>query len=161
MSSFVAMPSAAAAAQPAMPSETIANDGFFPDVDPAAVREAARVPTNITEARLRVAILGAIMTAEIDLRVFAAASIAAGYAKLADLPAPQLDGESVQVIRYLRAIALYAKAELIERYRDFDMTGAGNAQADDLTPSIGELRRDALHSVRDILGKSRTTIDLI
>lgn len=161
MRSFVAIPPAAETDQPPVPEQTIINDGFFPDIDLAAVREAACVPTNITAPRLRAAILGAIMTAEIDLRAFAAASIAAGDATLADVPAPQLEGASVQVIRYQRAIALYTKAELIERHRDFDMTGTGNAQADDLTPSIGELRRDALHAVRDILGKSRTTIDLI
>jgi hypothetical protein len=161
MSSFVAIPSKSDLQQPPAPEATIVNNGFFPDVTPAAVREAARISDTITAPRLRAAILGAIMTAEIDLRAFAAASIAAGYATLAAVPAPQLDGESVQVIRYQRAIALYAKAELIERHRDFDMTGAGNAQADDLTASIGELRRDALHAIRDILGKSRTTVDLI
>lgn len=139
----------------------VTNDGFFPDIDPAAVREAARITAAVTSARLRAAILGAIMTVEQDLRAFASASIAAGHASLAVLPAAQLDGESVQVMRYQRAIAFYAKAELIERHRDFDLTAAGGAQADDLTPSIGELRRDALHAVRDILGKPRTTIDLI
>jgi hypothetical protein len=161
MSSFVPLPPKTAPQEPPASEATIVNDGFFPDIEPAAVREAARVPTNITAPRLRAAILGAIMTAEIDLRAFAAASIAAGYTTLATVPAPQLDGESVLGIRYQRAIALYAKAELIERHRDFDMTGAGNAQADDLTPSIGELRRDALHAIRDMLGKSRTTVDLI
>ena len=159
--SFVALPPAAETSQLPTADEPISNDGFFPDIDPAAVREAALVPTNITAPRLRAAILGAIMTAGIDLRAFATASTAAGHATLAAVPAPQLDGQSIQVIRYHRAIALYAKAELIERHRDFDMTGAGAAQADDLTPSIGELRRDALHAVRDILGKSRTTVDLI
>lgn len=140
---------------------TVINDGFFPDIDPAALRESARITGTITPARLRAAILGAIMTVEQDLRAFAASSIAAGHATLAALPAAQLDGESVQLIRYQRAVAFYAKAELIERHRDFDTTAAGGAQVDELTPSIGELRRDALHAVRDILDKPRTTIDLI
>lgn len=140
---------------------TVINDGFFPDIDPAALRESARITGTITPARLRAAILGAIMTVEQDLRAFAASSIAAGHATLAALPAAQLDGESVQLIRYQRAVAFYAKAELIERLRDFDTTAAGGAQVDELTPSIGELRRDALHAVRDILDKPRTTIDLI
>jgi hypothetical protein len=158
---FITYPPAAEIDQPAPTESTIVNDGFFPDIDPAAVREAARIPMNITPARLRAAILGAIMTVESDLRDFAAGSIAAGYVTLALVPAPQLDGQSVQSIRYQRAVALNAKAELIERHRDFDTTAAGGAQADELTPTIGELRRDAIHAVRDILGKSRTTIDLI
>lgn len=159
---YIPLPGADITALPdAEPEAPIVNDGFFPNIDPAAVREAARIPTSITPARLRAAILGAIMTVEIDLRAFAARALADGYATLAALPAPLLDGQSVQLIRYNRAVALYAKAELIERHRDFDTTSAGGNQADELTPTIGELRRDALHAVRDILGKSRTTIDLI
>jgi len=158
---FVARPSASEIEQPPAEETDVVNDGFFPNIAPAAVREAARIPTNITPARLRAAILGAIMTVEIDLRAFAAASIAAGHATLAAVPAPQLDGKSVQLIRYHRAIALYAKAELIERHRDFDTSAAGGGQADELTPSIGELRRDAQHAVRDMLGRTRTVVDLI
>lgn len=159
--SFVARPPASEIEQPPAEEDAVANDGFFPNIDPAAVREAARIPTSITPARLRAAILGAIMTVEIDLRAFAAASVAAGHATLAAVPAPQLDGKSVQLIRYHRAIALYAKAELIERHRDFDTTAAGGGQADELTPTIGELRRDAMHAIRDMLGVTRTVVDLI
>lgn len=159
--SFVARPPASEIEQPPADETDVVNDGFFPDIDPAAVREAARIPTSITPARLRAAILGAIMTVEIDLRAFVAASIAAGHASLAAVPAPQLDGQSVQLIRYHRAVALYAKAELIDRHRDFDTTAAGGSQADELTPTIGELRRDAIHAVRDILGQNRTCVDLI
>lgn len=143
------------------PEAVVVNDGFFPDIDPADVREMARVPSSITPARLRAAILGAIMSAEIDLRAYAGAQIASGYATLKAVPAPQLDGESVQLIRYRRAIAFFAKAELIDRHRDFDTTGAGMDKADELTPSIDELRRDAMHAIRDMLGKTRTTVDLI
>lgn len=159
--SFVARPPASEIEQPPAEETIIGNDGFFPDIDPAAVREAARIPTSITPARLRAAIIGAIMSVEIDLRAFAAASIAAGHATLADVPATQLGGESVQLFRYSRAVALYAKAELIERHRDFDTTAAGGGQADELTPTIGELRRDAMHAIRDMLGVTRTVVDLI
>lgn len=159
--SFVARPSKEDIEQPPAPETVIVNDGFFPDVDPAAVREVARVSTSITPARLRAAILGGIMTAEIDLRRYAADCREAGYAKLADVPADKLDSVSVQIIRYRRAVALFAKAELIERHRDFDTTAAGGNQADELSPSINELRRDAMHAVRDMLGQSRTGVWLI
>ena len=124
--SFVALP-ASSVDQPPAEETLVTNDGFFPDIDPAAVRDAARITGSITPARLRAAILSAIMTVEIDLRAFAASSIAAGHATLADIPAPQLDGQSVQLLRYQRAVALYAKAELIARHPDFDTTGAGDA----------------------------------
>lgn len=158
---FVARPPASEIEQPPAEEATIVNDGFFPDIDPASVREAARIPTSITPARLRAAILGAIMTAEIDLRAFAVTSLTDGHATLADVPAPQLDGESVQLIRYRRAIALFVKAELIDRHRDFDTTAAGGSQADELEQSVADLRRDARHAIRDILGRTRTVVDLI
>jgi Phage head completion protein (GPL). len=158
---FVARPPQSQIEQEPPGEAAIVNDGFFPDIDPAEIREAARIPSSITPARLRAAILGAIMTVEIDLRAWAADRIAEGHAALADLAAPQLDGQSVQTIRYNRAVALLAKAELIERHRDFDTTAAGAAQADELEPSIGELRRDAMHAVRDMLGATRTVVDLI
>ncbi|ATI81470.1 head completion/stabilization protein [Sphingobium yanoikuyae] len=159
--SFVALPPASAIDQAPGQETPVINDGFFPDIDPLAVRDAARITGSITPARLRAAIIGAIMTVEIDLRAFAASSIAAGHASLADIPAPQLDGQSVQLFRYQRAVALYAKAELIARHPDFDTTGAGDNRADETTPTIGELRRDAMHAIRDMLGVTRTVVDLI
>jgi hypothetical protein len=139
----------------------ITNDGFFPDIVPGQLREAFRIPTSITPARLRAAILAAILTVEIDLREFATTAILAGQHTLADVPAPQLDGQSVQLLRYTRAVGLYAKAELIERHRDYDTTAAGGEQASELAQSIVELRRDAQHAVRDIKGHTRTTVDLL
>jgi len=158
--SFVALPPAPSADQPPPSEALVENDGFFPSIDPADVREAARIPSNITPARLRAAIVGAMMTIGLDLQEYAE-RMKAGHAALADVPAQTLDGQSVQLLRYGRAVALYAKAELIERHRDFDLTAAGGNQVDDLTASIGELRRDAQHAVRDMLGRSRTVIDLI
>jgi hypothetical protein len=159
---YVQIPGADLTAAPDPVQEAlIMNDGFFPDIEPGAVREAARITTSITPARLRAAILGALLTLKGDLRAYKTRQIAAGHARLDDVPADELDGQSELLITYHRAVALYAKAELIERHRDFDTTSAGGNQADELTPSIGDLRRDALHAVRDILGKARTTVDLI
>lgn len=161
MTSFVAIPPASQVDAPTGPEPIIVNDGFFPDIDPAAIRGAARVPLSVTPDRLRAAILGAILSIEVDMRAYAAAQIAAGCASLADVPAPLLDGRNVQLIRYERAVALYAKAELVARMPDFDTTGAGDNRADETTPTIGELRRDAMHAVRDMLGRTRTTVALI
>ncbi|RSU45826.1 head completion/stabilization protein [Sphingobium yanoikuyae] len=159
--SFVALPPEADLEPTPENEPTITNDGFFPDIDPLAVRAAQRVPSSITAARLRAAILGAMMTARIDLVAFAASAQAAGHARLQDMPGPQLDGISIRVLAYSRAIGLYAKAELIERHRDFDTTNAGANQASELEGSIGELRRDAQHALRDLKGIGRTIVDLI
>jgi hypothetical protein len=65
------------------------------------------------------------------------------------------------VHRYRRAVYSTAGAELAERYRGFDATGSGNANADQLTPTIDEYRRDARWAISDILGLGRTTVELI
>jgi hypothetical protein len=147
--------------QPPAADRPIVNDGFFPDVDPLTVREAARIPGTVTPPRLREAILGAILTVGRDLAAWADGQRAAGFTTLADVPAATLDGTSHLALHYQRAVALHAKAELIARLRDFDTTAAGGKQVDELGETIGDLRRDARHAVRDILGTTRTLVDLI
>ena len=138
------------------------NTTWFPTIDPAAIRKDHRIRDAVTAARLRSALIGAIITVTNDLSNWQARQRAAGYASFADVPADfELDGQPRHVHLYRRAVALYAKAEIVERYRDIDMSGTGERRAEDLEPSPGELRRDALHAIRDILGKSRTTVDLI
>jgi hypothetical protein len=156
LSTFLSLPTHPTSAARRKPT----NDGFSSiSTWPICARPRASPPAS-HGPRLRAAILGAIMTVELDLRAYAAAQIAAGHATLAAVPAPQLDGQSVQILRYTRAVALYAKAELIERHRDYDLTSAGTHQAEDLAPAIDE-RRDAQHAVRDLTGRTRTVVDLI
>lgn len=137
--------------------------GWFPDIDPAAIRKAHRIREGVTAERLRTALIAAIITVGKDLAAWQIAQAAAGFDSLDDVPdaAPAIDGESRLIHCYRRAVALTAKAEIVERYRDIDASATGERRAEDLEPSIGELRRDALHAVRDLLGKTRTTVDLI
>jgi hypothetical protein len=139
----------------------VTNDGWLPDVDSAAVKDEQRIPDGITAPRLRAAIVAAIITIGNELAAWKAQQLAAGYTSLAAVPAPKIDGQSRYVLLYQRAVAAYAKADLVERYRDVDFTGAGQRDADAVQPSIGELRRDAIHAVRDILGRARTDVELI
>lgn len=135
--------------------------GWFPDIDPAAIRKEHRLRENVTAERLRTALIAAIITVGNDVEKWQAAQTAAGFDSLAAIPALEIDGESRLVHCYRRAVALYAKAEIIERYRDIDISATGERKAEDLDGAIDELRRDALHAVRDLLGKGRTTVDLI
>lgn len=147
---------------PATPAETpVGNDGFFPDIAPADVRARARIDTVVTAPRLREAIRWAIVTVNNQLAAWADAQRAAGHAAMGDVPASMIDGESRLSLLYFRAVASAAKAEVVERYRDFDLTAAGQRKVDELDASVGELRRDSVHAVRDILGVTRTVVDLI
>lgn len=158
---FVAVPASGSPLPPLEPESPIINDGFFPNLDPAKLREDMRIAQSISPPRLREAARGAIISVAIDLRSWAKAQRAAGHETLAAVPAGHLDGESQLILLYRRAVGLLARAELIERHRDFDTTAAGGKQIDELTDTADELRRDARHAVRDILGITRTAVDLI
>lgn len=159
MSSLVVKTPGSAA--PATPEAVITNEGFFPDVAPADVRDQYRIRDTVTPARLRKAIVGAIVTVGNQLDAWRDSQLAAGHATLAAVPAPQIDGQSRLTILYARAVGSYAKAELVEAYRDIDTTTGGQRQVEELDPSIVELRRDALHAIRDMLGRSRVRSELI
>ncbi|HEX8446293.1 MAG TPA: head completion/stabilization protein [Sphingomonas sp.] len=148
---------------PAVPmiDAPIVNDGWLPDIDLARLRREIRVRESVTPERLRSAAVGAVLTVSNDLVEWQAARQAEGHATLAAIPAPRLDGQSRNTILYIRAVACFAKAELVERYRDIDTTAAGDRKADALDQTPDDLRRDGRHAIRDLLGRDRTTVDLI
>lgn len=158
MSGFVAT----APAPPAIdPADSISNDGFFPAVSLADTRNAMRMDGTVTAPRLRAALLAAMCDINQQLAGFSAAQQAAGFDTLAEAGADNtLDGQPRWVLLYLRAVMCTAKADLIERYRDFDADN-DNSRVRDISPNIDEQRRNAQWAVRDILGRTRTVVELI
>lgn len=158
MSGFVA----SAPAQPTTdPGDTIANDGWFPDVSMADTRNAMRLDGTITAPRLRAALQAAILHVNQQLAGFSAAQQAAGFDTLAEAGADNtLDGQPRWVLLYLRAVMCTAKADLTERYRDFDADN-DNSRARDSESMIDEQRRNAQWAIRDMLGQRRTVAELI
>lgn len=146
---------------PAEAESLIANDGWFPDVDPAAFAARLRLRESIPPARRREALIAAIITVGNDLAAWAKAQLGNGYGTLEDVPAISIDGVSRFVTLYQRAVFAYAKAELIEDYRDVDLTGAGQRKAEETDPAPGQLRRDAIYAIRDIMGVGRVVAELI
>ncbi len=143
------------------PAEIISGGGFWPDIDGTTLRQHLRVPQSVTPARLREAVLGAMVTLGNDADAWALMRIADGYATLGAVPTLLLGGESRNVILYRRAIACFAKAELVARNPDLDATGPGRDRATEMEPTADELRRDGRHAVRDLVGRSRTDVELI
>lgn len=146
---------------PAPTEATLVNDGFFPDVEPADCRESMRITNDITPARLRDALCGAILATNEDLQAWKATQTLAGFNSLETVPAPTLNKQSVNVVLYQRAVFNFTKAELTDRYRDIDMTQQGGNRADDLAPVIDQYRRQAILAIRQICGRKRSTIELI
>lgn len=140
---------------------TLTNDGFWPDIEADHLRASLRMDGTVSDARLEMAAVNAVLAVNRELASLRAEYRAQGYERLQDVPAAQLQGLSGLVHLYRRAVYCTAVAELAERFRSYDATAAGNQRADDLTPSIDEYRRDARYAIRDLLGIGHTTVELI
>lgn len=143
-------------------AEPVINTGsFWPQIDPVEIREENRIDNTVTAARLRSALIEAISTVNQSLETWKTQNIALGYTSLANVPADQIDNTSIYIQKYQRAVGCYAKAIVLERYRNYDTTNAGNKKADQLDPEIDDLKRDAIWATNDIMGIRRTTVELI
>ncbi len=142
--------------------EEVAAD-WYPAVNLDRLRLDQRIGTRqiVTPERLRDAVRAALLSIDNQLGAWSATQTLAGHASLADVPAKKIDGESRLVIAFHRAVGALTKVELIERHRDLDTTTGGDRDAGTLDPTIGELHRDAIHAIRDILGRTRTDIELL
>jgi hypothetical protein len=139
----------------------VTNDGWFPDIDPADLRARTKLDGSVTPGRLRKSIINAVISVNRELAQYKDEQLASGCSQLQDVASAQVDGMSYKVVLYMRAIYASVEAEMVERYRDFDTTGAGDKEADKLTPRIDELRRDLRWAISDLLDIRRTTVELI
>lgn len=155
MSAFVAGGGIPAAAYP------ISNAEFWPEIDGQQLRAAMRIDASVTDARLEVAAINAMISNNRELADYRVARQAEGHATLAAVPAEQIKDESQLLHLYRRAVYCSALAELIERYNSFDATNTGEQKVTEEESSPDQLRRDARWAVRDILGISRTTVELL
>lgn len=148
-------------ASPIAKQANVTAGDFWPEVDVAALREAIRVPGDVHPARIRATVVSAVMGVTRELAEWQAVQEAAGHASLSDVPAQVIDGESRLVHLYLRAVGCATAVELHERYRSYDATAQGSQRADELTPTIDEIRRDLRNAVCDLQGLPRATVELI
>ncbi|MEL5381127.1 head completion/stabilization protein [Serratia ureilytica] len=139
----------------------VKNVFFWPDIDPADVRDVMRIEGTITAPRLRLAIKSAIAEINAELFTFRRDQMADGYQRLEDVPGEQLDGESVRVSEYRNAVSAMTMATLSEQYRSFDTTATGGRKADVVEASIGELWRNARNAISNVAERSHCIIGLL
>ena len=138
----------------------VANDGWFPDIDLKDLRDAMRLDGTVTYTRLKQAVVAAILYVNAELQSWKNTS-GDGYRNMESLPTAVIDTESILIISYKRAVYCMAKADLIERYRDYDTTGEGNKKAEWLESSPDEQRRNAHWAIADITRRRHLTVELI
>lgn len=146
---------------PEVVDSAIVSGPFWPDVDPQEIREAQRIDSTVTAPRLRMAIIEAIANANSELKAWRDQQVDAGINTLESIDVEEIDGTSILVHRYLRAVGCHTKALLLERLRDFDTTGRGDKKTDALSDPIDDCWRDYRRAISDITGEGRCTIELI
>ncbi|WP_039045588.1 head completion/stabilization protein [Plesiomonas shigelloides] len=140
---------------------TIKSGDFWPEISLKDLRSVMRTDGTVTNERLHHATITAISTVNSDLSAWADKQTAAGHTKLTDVPAMQIDGESVLLHNYRRAVYSMARASLYERYLDSSATSEAVKDADAKDQTADDLYRDARFAIRDILGVTRITVELI
>ncbi|QEW06366.1 head completion/stabilization protein [Nitrincola iocasae] len=146
---------------PSLEEPDILNSAFWPEISLTDCRAVMRIGSEITPERLREALINGIIDANSDLAAWRFQQEQAGHPELSAVPAEQVDNISIKVTLYRRAVYNFAKAELTERYRDYDSTLQGGDRADNLDPTIDQYRRQAILAIRQISGRQRTTVELI
>lgn len=149
--------------KPAAPplQKSLAAGPFWPVISLELVRFNVAVDASVTAQRLEHAATAAMGNVIDQLAAWSVEQQALGHATLASVPAVHINGASLQVLRFERAVYAYAKADLAERYADSDATTRAERGEDGRRLQADEYRRDALHAVRDILGQPRMTSELI
>jgi hypothetical protein len=139
----------------------IGNGTFWPQIDGQHLRAAMRITDAVTDDRLEVATVNAMIEANRELAGYRTAQQGQGFATLSDVPSEKIKDESQLLHLYRRVIYCSALAELVERYSSFDTTNSGEKKVTEEESSADQLRRDSRKALRSVLGISHTTVELL
>lgn len=154
MSGFVAAPP-----EPT-PDAVVDGDGWWPSLSIAAFTSAMRMPRDVTDGRIREALLAGLIETARELSSWKACQVAAGITSLEGIEAPEFGGEKQPVILWRRAVYAFAAADLADTHNDISATGEGRARTELGATSSGEHRRNATQAIRAIKGRSRNRVAL-
>ncbi len=122
----------------------VVNDGFYPDFTLADLQEDYRIPAEYETRTVTVHFVLAMAEVNEDLKDKKAQWLAEGYADLSAVVSPIINGVSVLVIHYRRAVLAKAKFLLLQQYFSMYNREAaehiGKSPTDWLTESNSALR---------------------
>lgn len=139
---------------------TVTAGSFWPVINLKDLRLAARITGGVTTSRLMHVTTEAVGHVIEQLEEWQINQQGLGYEALENVPAVEINGESVKVYRYRRAVYSIARALVIEGYRDVDTTPKGDKDAATLDLQREDLWRDARWGIADIQRKPRVYAEL-
>ncbi|WP_323981067.1 head completion/stabilization protein [Aeromonas media] len=147
---------------PTAPAEgEITSSPFWPAISLPDLRSTVRLDGTVTTERLKHSAIDAVTSVNRDLAEWRTARQNEGIATLAAVPSELINDESVHLHSYRRAVYAMTRANLLERYTDYSATGDCVKGADAKVVSSDDLYRDARFAIRDILGTTHNTVELI
>ena len=152
--SFIAIPEET-------PGGSLANSGFWPDIELIDARKSMKIEQMVTDERLTKALVESMAYVNDRLRPYRERQEAAGHEKIENVPAEEINGQSVKLSRYIQAVYSWATAQLIENYVTLDITNTGQKRADLQTPMADGHRRDCYWAIQDLQALPRTVAELI
>lgn len=139
---------------------TVTAGSFWPVISLKDLRLAARITGGVTTTRLMHVTTEAVGHVIEQLEEWQINQQRLGYETLQNVPAAEVNGESMKVYRYRRAVYSIARALVIEGYRDVDTTPKGDKDAAALDLQREDLWRDARWGIADIQRKPRVYAEL-
>lgn len=141
--------------------DIILNNSFWPDIDLHHYRGAMRTDGTVTPERLRQVVLSAMSEVNAELSRFRLQQELNGFNHLSQVPAAFIAGQSEKVTHYLNAVYCWTRAQLNERYLDYDATASGARKGDVLHQASDELWRDARWAISRVQDAPHCTVELI
>ena len=139
--------------KPSSISGTIANDGFFPEIDLGHFISVVRLNDTITEERIRYGLAQAILETNDQLEV-----LKPNNPFIPD-NVPLIEGVSKQVLLYQKAVYSLTRVTLLQEMRDYDYVDHGDAP--DLQAMIDDEQKRHTNALSALLGKPSKHIRLI
>lgn len=148
-------------AGPAADATEVDNLPFFPTYKVSDFREVMKVVDAIPTPRVVWELKRAISATNREVEKWRLAHEQDGVARLQDVPAAVYGDESELVMLYQAAVFHRAKAFLIDKARDTDLTNEGANANDFADDTIEHHFRQVREALADIVGQARATIELI
>jgi len=140
--------------------EPIANNGFWPEINPNDFREEERVHS-VTPKRLTQSLRAAMADVNRQLADYQAEQQESGRATIDEVPVENWQTPGDLQLLYRRAVYAQAQADLLERYRDASATGKGDERGEAKDLAADDYRADARWAIAELVGRTHTTVELI
>lgn len=140
--------------------EPIANNGFWPEINPNDFREEERVQS-VTPKRLTKSLRAAMADVNRQLADYQAEQQESGRATIDEVPVENWQTPGDLQLLYRRAVYAQAQADLLERYRDASATGEGDERGEAKDLAADDYRADARWAIAELTGINHTTVELI